>query len=315
MSMHELFRVNGVFPAYYAGDPEFSLEKITGQYAYVLDAGGWKFFKRNGVSVALVEVESVSGLPKLESAIRLTATKLPLDLVRKVTAWFRAVYVKYQSEAAGYLMYQSATGAWDFIPPAQTAGPASVSYDKAPKKEGWVIAGTIHSHASMSAFHSGTDHADEEFFDGVHVTIGKLDSVPEYSCSIMAQGKRVMLDPSELIDGMAPQNAVPSAWISAMKLRAPVGQFKPPFLFQAEELYQHYWKNEISEEAYKTELGKIEEAQRGAEKANLEGREFGRLLFDGIERHIHEGGLRGPKETRGQKPRRFIKGKKGHRHD
>ena len=31
MSMHELFRVNGVFPAYYAGDPEFSLEKITGQ--------------------------------------------------------------------------------------------------------------------------------------------------------------------------------------------------------------------------------------------------------------------------------------------
>ncbi len=35
--------------------------------------------------------------------------------------------------------------------------------------------GTIHSHASASAFHSGTDDKDEEGFDGLHITIGNVD--------------------------------------------------------------------------------------------------------------------------------------------
>lgn len=207
-------------------------------------------------------------------------------------------------------MYHSASGTWDFIPPAQTAGPASVSYDKAPKMEGWVVAGTIHSHASMSAFHSGTDHADEEFFDGVHITIGKLDSVPEYSCSIMAQGKRAMMDPSELIDGMAPQNMVPAAWVSAMKLSAPRGLDKP-FAARAEALYQRYWNGEIPEEAYKAELGKIEEAQRETTERTAPGRTMGDFMSMTQRHSVSYGGK--PKVPE-HKPLTFGKGKKERRH-
>ncbi|MBP9751830.1 MAG: Mov34/MPN/PAD-1 family protein [Candidatus Moranbacteria bacterium] len=265
-AMRELFKVNGIFPAYFAGEPGFQVSGIEADYAYVLDSEGWKFFKRNGVSVALIAVDTVSGLPTLPAAIDFTAAKLPLDLVRRVTAWFRSVYVKYQSEAAGYLLYQPGTGAWDFVPPAQTAGPASVSYDKAPKREGWLVAGTIHSHASMSAFHSGTDHADEEFFDGVHITIGKLNSVPEYSCSVMVQGKRAMVDPSELIDGMAPAEAIPAAWLSAMKLPKPRG-LAEPFAARADALYERYWRGDFAEPAYKAELTKINREAREAEEA------------------------------------------------
>lgn len=254
-----LFLVAGLFPAYFAGQPGFSIGLIEAQIAYVLDASGWKLFKRNGVSVALIPVEAVSGLPTLTPRVDFTASKIPLDLIRRVTAFFRAVYLKHKSEAVGYLYYRSADGAWDFLPPTQTATGASASYDKAPKREGWMVAGTIHSHAAMSAFHSGTDHADEEFFDGVHITVGKLDAVPEYSCSLVIQGKREMLDPSILIDGMAPASDVPVDWVAAVKL-SPPRDLGEPFAERAEKLYARYYEGSIDERAYQAQLAEIEAA-------------------------------------------------------
>jgi len=35
--------------------------------------------------------------------------------------------------------------------------------------------GTIHSHCDFSAFHSGTDQADESTFDGIHITLGHVN--------------------------------------------------------------------------------------------------------------------------------------------
>jgi hypothetical protein len=259
--MEIIFMVNGIFPAYWAGQPGFSLELIQAHFAYVLDAEGWKLYKRNGVSTAVIKVDSVSGLATLRQEIDFTAAKLPLDLIRKVTAWFNAVYRKYQSEAVGYLYYQPTSGEWQFVPPTQTATGASASYEAAPKIENWQVVGTIHSHGSMSAFHSGVDDADEKNFDGVHITVGRCDSVPEYSCSLVVQGKREIVDPSVLIDGMAPADAVPMAWLSAMKESAPRGL---DILFQskADDLYKRYYAGELSEDDYKAELKKIEEAER-----------------------------------------------------
>lgn len=268
--MEPLFLVNRLFPAYWVGQPGFALERIPSNFAYVLDGQGWKLFKRNGVSTALISVESVTGLATLEQNFLFTAQKLPLDLVRKVAAWFKAVYQKYRSEAAGYLLYQPATGEWDYVPPTQTAGPASVKYEMAPKKEGWIVAGTIHSHADMSAFHSGTDDHDEQFFDGVHITIGKVASVPEYSCSIVVQGKREVVDPSMLVDGMAPANMVPASWLAAVKEPAPRG-LDPLFLqVRAEKLYEAYYAGKISEEAYKRDLGKLKAEERAHRQAEME---------------------------------------------
>ena len=264
--MEPVFFVNGLFPAYLAFSARFDIEAIQESFAYILDGTGWKLFKRNGVSTALISVDSVSGLAELEQNIRFTATKLPLDLVRKVTAWFKVVYRKYQSEAVGYLFYQSATGEWDFVPPVQTATGASAKYEEAPKREGWAVVGTIHSHGSMSAFHSGVDDADEKFFDGVHITIGRVDSVPEYSCSIVVQGKREVVDPATLINGMAPAEEIPSAWLVAMKEKAPSG-LEPLFQVSAEKLYDAYYSGKISEVAYQRDLRKLKEDEEVARKA------------------------------------------------
>ena len=253
MEIQPMFLVNEIFPAYYAGQEGFSTENLP-NLAYVLDGQGWKIWKRNGVSTALIPVEAVSGVAALGTAIEFKAVKLPLELIRKVTAWFKAVYQKYQSEAVGYLFYRD--GEWEFVPPAQTAEEAHARYDRVPKRDGWQTAGTIHSHGYMSAFHSGTDDADEKFFDGVHITVGKVDSVPEYSCSIVVQGQREVVDPSVLIDGMAPVDAIPVEWLSAMKLTAPRG-LEEPFQAQATGLHKRYFAGELAELAYMVELGKI----------------------------------------------------------
>ncbi len=44
-----LFIINGLFPAYYAGDAGFSVDNIPEKFAYIIDAEGWKILKRNGI--------------------------------------------------------------------------------------------------------------------------------------------------------------------------------------------------------------------------------------------------------------------------
>ncbi len=259
--MEPSFKVNGIFPAYLAIGEGFNPEEIKENFAYVLDGAGWKLFKRNGVTIALIPVQTVQGLVALEQDIKFTAKKLPLEMVRQVTAWFKQVYQKFHSEAVGDLYYQRSSGQWDFVPPVQTATGASASYEAAPKREGWQVVGTIHSHGSMSAFHSGVDDKDETFFDGVHITVGKVDSVPEYSCSIVVQGVREKLDPAIVIDGMAPADAIPAIWLTVMKLPAPE---LTELLFQAraDALYQEYYSGKISESDYKKILKEIEEEEK-----------------------------------------------------
>lgn len=261
--MEPLFLVNGIFPAYWVGQEGFSPEQIQHPFAYVLDAEGWKLYKRNGVSTAVIKVDSVSGLATLPQKINFTANRIPLDLIRHVTAWFRAVYAKHRSEAVGYLYYRPASGEWQFVPPTQTATGASTKYAEAPRIESWQVVGTIHSHGSMSAFHSGVDDRDEECFDGVHVTVGHVDSIPEYSCSLVVQGEREIVDPSVLIDGMAPVDAVPAAWMDAVKLSEPSALLGA----RASALYERYYAGGLSEEAYLNELEKLEEEAEKAKEA------------------------------------------------
>jgi len=122
----------------------------------------------------------------------------------------------------------------------------------------------------MTAFHSGVDDADEKSFDGVHITVGRLDSVPEYSCSIVVQGTREMIDPSILIDGMAPADSVPAAWLEAVKLqppRLPLGPTEVAFTARAEALYKRYYAGAISEVEYLVGLSEIEKAAEQAAAA------------------------------------------------
>lgn len=50
------------------------------------------------------------------------------------------------------------------------------------------LIGSIHSHGSMGAFHSSTDDGDEFDFDGLHITVGTIDTNPTYSCRFISCG-------------------------------------------------------------------------------------------------------------------------------
>ena len=247
--MRPLFSI-GPIPVFSTGQLDWSEAALpAGQTAYVIDGKGWKLVKANVLAASRIGIDSIDGLPCLDEAIMLATARIPLELVRKVTAFFAAVYRRQKSEAVGYLLYESEHRRWDFFVPPQTASTGSAQYGAAPRREGWTVAGTIHSHGSMSAFHSGTDHNDERGFDGIHITVGRLDGVPEYSCSIVVDGKRAMYsDVSRLIDGMA--DDVPPDWMDAVVEPLP-SKYKG--MIEAEALYSDYM-------AYKLTSAQLEAA-------------------------------------------------------
>jgi hypothetical protein len=70
---------------------------------------------------------------------------------------------------------------------------------------GYIYVGDIHSHASMSAFHSGVDDKDDG--DGIHITVGDLDEIIKkgtvsISCSFVSNKIRFSNPPENHIEGI-----------------------------------------------------------------------------------------------------------------
>lgn len=209
------FTVNGI-KAYYADTEAFTLRNVPEGQAYILDADGWNLYIRNHVSESLNNVRVEAGMPRLKTICNLRAEKIPYSLIRKVGRFFTEIHKKYQSEAVGYLYYAPSKG-WVFWPPEQTATTAHCKYGEPAALEGYRVAGTIHSHGAMSAFHSGTDEKDEANFDGVHITIGKVDEARhDLALSVVCAGVRYKCTEDQLISGLG-DTEVPTEWIDSVK--------------------------------------------------------------------------------------------------
>lgn len=219
------FTVNGI-KAYYADADDFNLSQIRESQAYVLDADGWNLYLRNNVSESLNNVK-VEGTPRLKAVCTLRSEKIPYSLIRKVGAFFSEIHRMHKSEAVGYLYYAPSKG-WLFWPPPQTATTAHCKYGEPAVMEGYRVAGTIHSHGSMSAFHSGTDEKDEANFDGIHITIGKVDEIRhDLALSVVCGGVRYKCSEDALISGFG-DVSVPEDWIDAVKRPEPVSKQPAP---------------------------------------------------------------------------------------
>ena len=145
-------------------------------------------FADNKMYSAVVKVEEPHEGDELKPSIqKIKLPKLPYELFNKVYEFFKYVYKKHKSEVAILLWHNFETGEWDIEVPKQTVSGASVNYVRDESwglmmnDSGYVCVGTIHSHCEMTAFHSGTDDHDEYNFDGVHITIGKVISGPEFA--------------------------------------------------------------------------------------------------------------------------------------
>lgn len=137
---------------------------------------------------------------------------IPYSIVEKLDQFFRLVHAKHGTESIVLLTYdqtKQGSDGWGVLVPEQTNTAAHCNYDAESvlqfKPEDAIIVGSVHSHPDMSAYASGTDHADQADFDGIHITYGWQKSVnngaTQYHIELQMSGKNYKLDPEDVFEG------------------------------------------------------------------------------------------------------------------
>ena len=168
------------------------------QFVQLVAENGVFLYKKTSLYTATVELHKLTdpSVGKLSKHLSWNVPSLPLSLLCQIENFFEQVYEKHKAEAVVLLYVSMEKDTWAAKVPEQTVAGASAEYDlkKMPQsyeEDGakFQLFGSIHSHGSMGAFHSGTDDKDEMNFDGLHITIGNIpDAEHSYSVRFMIHG-------------------------------------------------------------------------------------------------------------------------------
>jgi len=183
---------NLMFPIYVAEKGK-ELPK-EGTY-YVISRNKFYLHKDTGLVKALVEVDSISMLGDLEPYVTLRLPKLPPDIICRAYKFFAAVFKRHSAESAVVIHYSPKDQTYYMHCPEQVVSHGSVHYDLDDRFENYQLVGTIHSHCDFGAFHSGTDIHDELDQDGIHITLGHVNTSHfSASGSLVVNGTRFSLE-------------------------------------------------------------------------------------------------------------------------
>lgn len=204
---------------------------------YLIAKDGILLKKKVGLMESLSKVDKISILGDLKPYARLHIPKIPGPIFAKIYSFFKEVYNEFYSECVALLYYNPTTKKYKVFVPNQEVSGASLDYVKDRTFKNHVLMCSIHSHASMSAFHSGTDSDDEKSFDGLHITLGKMNQdVLDISASIVANGTRFIVDPVDYIENL---DLVEFSYYSP-------NQFRPGFtMVDGEKVYNKDVKTHI----------------------------------------------------------------------
>ena len=191
---------------------------------YIIGKKGLFLKKRVGIVESIAPVKEVSFLEDVNLYAKLHIRKIPSITFARIVDFFKRIYQLHHSECISMLMYNIDTQKYKIYIPHQKVTGASLDYIKPLPIEGYIKLCTIHSHASMGAFHSGTDDTDEEHFDGLHITIGNLDEEDfSISASVVVNGHRFKVNPAEYIENICPvdenENLDWKKWTGATDLK------------------------------------------------------------------------------------------------
>ena len=204
---------------------------VYGMKKYTKDAEPGFYRVSRDVVVRVVKNKLFSGVVRVddvpveieEGINEIYLPKIPLSVVTKIHNFFRYVYAEFSSEAIVLIWYNFNTRKWAIEVPEQKVSGASCDYDRDQTindkliSGGFTFVGTIHSHGTMSAFHSGTDDKDEFNFDGLHITFGKVNNpVPEFACRFVMKDLYLKREPEEVLE-VPTNNGFPSEWKSKIK--------------------------------------------------------------------------------------------------
>ncbi|MCK9375690.1 MAG: hypothetical protein M0P73_06025 [Syntrophobacterales bacterium] len=199
---------------------------------YLLTRDGLFLVKRTLFFEAVVPAAGIPWLEPQEPRVNLSAPPLPAALLLQALACFRAVYNRYRSEAVVLLGWREATRTYELVLPHQTVGGGHCDYEIKEFPAGLTRLGTIHSHAGVEAFHSLRDWEDERFEDGLHLTIGNLDTELTLSCSVVVQGFRAQIPPERLFSPYPiPWDQAPPESDWAAEVERKVTPLPPPIEF------------------------------------------------------------------------------------
>lgn len=182
-------------------------------FAYMTARNGHYLWRNGPWFRACVKVPELPTLPKQEEFYRFLGPKIPAALFSAVLAFFETVRLLHKTEAAVLLAFKN--GRWEVMVPDQETTSTSVKYESPPGRR---LAGSIHSHPGMSGRFSSTDEKDEAAFDGIHIVVGSSGFVrPEVSVAAVVSGRRIDLDPEDIIDGFNEGTDFPSGWLDCVR--------------------------------------------------------------------------------------------------
>jgi hypothetical protein len=174
---------------------------------YLVTRDGLFQVKRNSLFHARTKVRGLSWLMPEHEAARLALPPIPASVLAEIVAFFQEVFYVHRAEAVVLLYYNQDAGRYELKIPKQQVAGGHCRYEIGPTPPGWLRVGTIHSHASADAFHSELDDEDERHDDGLHMTVGNLDGEVSLVCSLVVDGRRFVLKPSDVFDGEMPDTS------------------------------------------------------------------------------------------------------------
>jgi len=136
---------------------------------------------------------------------------IPHIIVDKLDQFFRLVDAQHGTESIVMLTYdldKEGSEGWGILVPDQENTAAHCNYDPHSiaemKPDNVMIVGSVHSHPKMAAYASGTDHADQADFDGIHITYGWQKSVnngaTQYHIELQMSGNAYTLQPEDVFE-------------------------------------------------------------------------------------------------------------------
>jgi PRTRC genetic system protein A len=176
------------------------------QACYIVGKDGVYLKKNLGMIQSVTKVDKISFLESVSEQAQLNVDPIPVKECARMLKFFRDVCETYNgSEAIALLYYNQATKKYKIEVPPQivSGGACDFKREVSMAKQGYNLIGDIHTHGNGSAFHSGTDDADEKTgVDGLHITFGHVGSDEiSISTSITVNGKRFTVEPYLYLDG------------------------------------------------------------------------------------------------------------------
>jgi hypothetical protein len=187
-----------MFPVYLKED---GFEEPDDPIYYLVTRDGLFQVKRTPLFHARTQVHGLSWLRSEREAARLRLPPIPAAVLTEIVGFFREVFRLHRAEAVVLLYFSPEARRYETRIPKQRVAGGHCRYEIGATPTGLLRVGTIHSHASADAFHSELDDEDERHDDGLHVTIGNLDGEPSVVCSLVVDGRRFPLEPSEVFGG------------------------------------------------------------------------------------------------------------------